>query len=118
MRRYEFDAAIDLVVAGNGVEQSFAPTATPPRGDIPFRAGATVVAAISSVDLAGDAVITLEGRQDSTSAFSALSDTDGVAISFAIQGTRYYEFVLTQEVRVVVTETTGVGSAEMTFLAN
>lgn len=113
MRSKLFDAAIDLSVQANGTEQSFA------AGDFPFRANMNVVLAVSSIDLGGDVALTFEGREDDTSAFVQITDDEGNAISFSgSPGVRYYNIVLPQELRAVVTETTGAGEAQVSLLQN
>lgn len=114
MRSLTIDAARSLAVAGVSAAFNFAG----PGRKVPFMANNTVVIVLSSGDLAGDAVLKLEGREDSTGAYSDLLDVDGNVVDLDIIGTEYFEVVLPQEVRSDVTETTGAGTASITVLGN
>ena len=114
MRSFTIDAARSLVVAGQSSVTNFAG----PGRKVPFIANNTVVIVLSSGDLGGDAVLKLEGREDSTGAFSDLLDVDGNVVNLAIIGTEYFTVVLPQEVRSDVAETTGAGTASITVLGN
>ena len=111
MRIKTIDAAVDLTVTADGSAVVLSSNL------VPFIPNSTVIFALASADL-DDSVVTIQGREDSVSAFADLTDVDGNVVNLGIPGTEFFEVVLPQESRVRVVEGTGVGTASVTLLGN
>lgn len=112
MRVLVINNAVDLATAGNGADFDLA-------GRLhPFAQNNTAVVCLASADLGGDAVLSLEGRNDPAGAYAALNDVNGNPVQLDAAGVRFFEVVLTEQIREVVTETTGAGTGSVTLLGN
>ena len=79
--------------------------------DNPFHPGADCVAVIDLTAPAGTSVV-LEGREDSTGAYSALA----TVLAADDHGTFMFNVTLTQQIRVTVNGTAGVGETANVYL--
>ena len=114
MKSLALDVAIDLSASASTA--AFVLTGK----DYPFEPGNSAVISIQ-VDnqAAGDAVVTVEGREDSTSSFTTLTDDQGNNVDLAaLDAPEYFTVVLPQEIRATVVQTTGAGLASITLLQN
>lgn len=87
-------------------------------GKGPFLPNHTVVVCLASADLE-DSELALQGRNAGGAAeWATLKDIDGNDVELTAPGVQFFNVVLTERIRVLVTEETGAGEGSVTLLAH